>query len=429
MPPSVQSRWLSHSVRQRPSKQTSGAEQLSARSQGSPVERRGAHPDTKTAPPSRQKTKRMTRDIAGPRSGANRRMRRYPRAMSPRRLSLAIALLGCTADPAIDAGMRDAPADVPVDAPAPPLDAPRGPSLRVVTFNTGTLPELDHDGPPDDGYSQAQAELADLHYGNGLSFPPVIEDVRRSLATLDADLYVFQELFHSDACATIPEDARAGFVCEGWVEGDATVVQTLLGPDYQIACNLGKPDKCAAVHRRVGTFRGCDGALCLDGLAGVRVPDCGGGSRVGRGVIDRVGGGALTVVTFHGTSGIGPGDQACRLAQLRQVFEDFGLGDGPAANGEVTLVLGDFNTDPVRFFDLDESARYLAARDAEGPFHFVNRWTEGAPHTYARSVDIDHVLSNTTSGTCFSPGITPGAAPVTAALYFDHAPLVCDLDP
>lgn len=347
--------------------------------------------------------------------------------MSLLRAALALVLVGCT--PTTVETDAPPPVDAPTDVFVPPLDAPRGPGLRVVTFNTGTLTELDHDAPPDDGYSQAQAELADLHYGNGLSYPPVIEDVRRYLATLDADVLVFQELFHSPECASIPEEAREGFVCGDWIEGDATVVQTLLGADYQIACNLGKPDKCAAVHRRIGAFRGCDGDLCLDGLEGMRVPDCGGGSRVGRGIIDRVGGGELTLVLVHGTSGISVADQGCRLAQFRQVFEDFGLGDGPAANGAVSLIMGDFNTDPFRLPGLDASAQYLADRGAAGPFHFVDRWEEGMPHTYARSVDIDHVLANTMSGTCFAAGITPGSEPVTSARYFDHVPLVCDLTP
>jgi hypothetical protein len=349
------------------------------------------------------------------------------------RISLVLAgLLGaCSA-----AGLPEGDAGAPEDAPSAirdagvPVDAARGPGLRVVTFNTGTTGGLAHDAPPDDGYGAPEAALSDLHYGNGLAWSRAIEDTRRFFELLDADVVVFQEIFHPGECATVPEDARAGFVCESWAPGDPTVAQVVLGPDYQVACHLGKPDKCAAVHRRVGTFRGCDGDLCLEGLAGARVPDCGGGSRVGRGVIELAAGGTLTLVHVHGSSGITLGDQACRVAQLRQVFEDLGLGDGPAANGEMNLVMGDFNTDPVRLATLDESARYLASQVGGGlAFAFLSEVGPDATPTYAGRVNIDHVISDRLRGSCFAAGITPGAVGPTEMVYFDHRPIVCDLAP
>jgi len=44
----------------------------------------------------------------------------------------------------------------------------------VLTFNTGTSLGLDHDGPPEDGYSSADAAISDAWYGNGLAWTPAV---------------------------------------------------------------------------------------------------------------------------------------------------------------------------------------------------------------------------------------------------------------
>lgn len=68
------------------------------------------------------------------------------------------------------------------------------------------------------------------------------------------------------------------------------------GDGYQVMCNPGKPDKCAAVKKSFGSFRGCADDFCLEGMEGYTVPDCGSGARVGRAILDRVDGGTLTLV-------------------------------------------------------------------------------------------------------------------------------------
>lgn len=347
-------------------------------------------------------------------------------------VALALSTLACAPAPAsdLDAGSPDAGAPPSGRDAGPPIDAARGAGLRVVTFNTGTNDGMRHDEGPDDGYGSAEAALSDAHYGNGLAWSRAIADTRAFFDALDADVVVFQEIFHPEECEAVPAEARSGFVCETWQPGDPSVAQAVLGPDYQVACNLEKPDKCAAVHRRVGRFRGCDADLCLDGLTGSRVEGCGGGSRIGRGVIELAGGGTLTLVNVHGSSGITLDDQSCRVRQFTHVFEDFGLGDGPAANGEANLVMGDFNTDPVRLAVIDESARYLASQVGEGhAFRFLSDVGEDALPTYAGRANIDHVISDALTGRCFAAGITPGAVAPTEMRYFDHAPIVCDLDP
>lgn len=298
-------------------------------------------------------------------------------------------------------------------------------SFVAVTFNTGTsgfAPDEDNDG-----YHSVQATWNDELYGNGLAWKAFVNKTREWFAEVDPDVAVFQEIFYSGECPAIPSEAWVGFVCEDWVLGDPTVVQLLLPEGYQIACNPGKPDKCAAVHRRFGSFRGCDSDFCLEGLDGGVVEGCGKGSRVGRGVIDLVAGGTLTLVNVHGSSGFTDEDALCRRQQFDQVFVD--LGDGqPAANGEWNLVMGDLNTDPGRLAEDDVSAaRWLDFVGDGKPFYFLSDVGPDALPTYAGFVNIDHVVTDVLQGACWSAGVTPGHEAVMDSVFFDHHPQVCEL--
>jgi len=333
-----------------------------------------------------------------------RMMTRVPAAL----LAAAAGLGGCGDDGG------ESPANLP------PL------SLTAMTFNTGTTPGLPHDEPPDDGYGSTEAAISDEHYGDGLAWVPVVEDTRGFLGEIQPDLVAFQEIFHSPDCVDVPADARTGFVCEDWEDGDPTVAEVVLGAGYQVACNLERDDKCVGVRRAFGTWRGCDADLCLDGLSGSRVPDCGGGSRVGRGVLDLVAGGTLTVVPIHGTSGFSADDQGCRIAQFEQIFDDLGDGE-PGASGVRNVVLGDFNTDPGRAEGLDESAERLNQLVDRRGFRFHTEIDPEATPTYLGMFSIDHVLSDGFDGECEAIGVSPDTAPVTEVRYFDHVPILCSL--
>lgn len=295
----------------------------------------------------------------------------------------------------------------------------------AVSFNSGTTLGLPHEASLADGYGARQAELSDQWYGNGLSWSAVIDDVARSLRALSADVVGFQEIFHPEECASIPAEARAGFVCETWAPGDPTVVQRVMGPDYRVACHRGHPDKCLAVKKSFGRVVGCDADLCLDALDGAPIDGCGRGARVGRARLEREDGLILTVVNVHGSSGFDARDTDCRTKQLAQVFRSID-GGAAAADGEHNLVLGDFNVDPVRLAG-EASADAMLLMVRERGFHFVSAIGEDALPTYAGLVNIDHMMADTTSGRCHALGITAGTSSVTRVTYFDHAPLVCAL--
>jgi hypothetical protein len=148
-------------------------------------------------------------------------------------------------------------------------------------------------------------------------------------------------------------------------------------------------------------------------------------------VIDRVDGGSVTLVNVHGTSGLGQDDFDCRAKQFALVFEDLGLGDGePAANGEVNLIVGDFNTDPERNWDFDLSAAKIREHVGDGKrFHYVSDAGEDAVPSYAGIFNIDHVLSDGYHGSCWIAGLSDGRPAVSTVRYFDHKPVVCHVDP
>lgn len=316
-----------------------------------------------------------------------------------------LTLLACTTP--------DPPPDAAARSDADPIVA--------VTFNTGSSGGYDPAYSGDFGSDQAEA--LDVYYGNGLAWSALIAETRSWFDAVAPDVVALQEIFWPGDCGEIPEEDWPGFICEGWQPGDPSAAELALGPAYQIACNLDHPDKCLAVHTDFGSFRGCSGPICLDGLDGAEVDTCGDGARIGRGTIDRADGSTLTVVGVHGSSGMSGEEQGCRVQQFAQVFED--LDGRPAANGETNLILGDFNTDPGRWTEIDPSAAYLVDHVDGSPFHFVTEVGPEAEPTYLLA-NIDHVISDVLSGSCWHAGL--GEDPAVSQMgIFDHRPAVCSL--
>lgn len=307
-------------------------------------------------------------------------------------------------------------------------DAPPGLTFTVVTFNSGTGPDAPHNSPPDDGYDSDDADISDMYYGDGLAWVDAVDATREFLAGVQPDVIGFQEIFYSGECATIPVDeAHDKFVCATWTAGDLTVAQVVLGAGYQVACHLGKSDKCMAVRRAFGTIRGCGDDFCLEGLDGAQVDGCSRGSRIGRATIDLVDGGTITVVNVHGSSGLTQDDADCRVRQFEQVFVD--LDGEPAANGAANVVLGDLNTDPGRFAGQEDSAtRFTDFVGEDKPFHFISDVGPDALPSYQDVLNIDHVVSDVFDGECWVAGVTEGHPVVIEAVYFDHKPVVCTVE-
>jgi hypothetical protein len=300
-------------------------------------------------------------------------------------------------------------------------------AFTAVAFNTGTSEGVVPEGDPNGGYTREKAAYSDQYYGDGLAFVAVVEDAREFLAERRPELVFFQEIFYSGDCPAVPAEARPGFVCESWVEGQPTVAQRVVGEGYQVACHVGKPDKCLAVRRDFGVIRGCGEDFCLEGLYGTTIPDCGKGARIGRATIDLAGGGELVAVNVHASSGFSTEDQQCRVKQVEQIFLD--LGDGqPALSGALNLAMGDFNTDPGRLANVDPSAQRINDfAGSDRAFRFISDVGPDALPSYAGLFNIDHAIGDRLAGSCASIGVAPGTAPVSDIAYFDHHPLVCQL--
>jgi hypothetical protein len=297
----------------------------------------------------------------------------------------------------------------------------------AMTFNAGTTTGLAHDRG-DDPYTSAEAAVADALYHNSLSWNPAEEALRSFIADRHPQIVALQEIFYDPWCEEIDVDPTLDFVCKGYDRARPLQVQRLVGEGYRVACHRDHPDKCVAVERAFATFSGCQDDLCLDALDGEAVEGCGHGARVGHATLELGGGGRLELVSVHLTSGFEASDQACRLGQLRQIFEDRGDGQ-PAASSSGALVLGDFNTDPFALNESDESAGYLDAHVGPGtPFHWLSSSTADGPATYAEVFRIDHLFSNTVEGRgpCEVPG-AGGRAPVMETIYWDHRPVLCPL--
>jgi hypothetical protein len=327
---------------------------------------------------------------------------------------------GDAPDP-VDGG-TDATTDAAVDAGQ---DAGFDTLFTVVTFNTGTTDGLPHDSDGDD-YGEAQVDISDQHYGNGLAWVNGVNAVTAWFATLQPEVVTFQEIFYSGDCVNIPPAAQTGFVCETWSPGDPTVAQVLLGSGYQVACHPGKSDKCIAVKKSFGSIQQCgDPDFCLEGLDGTAINNCGGGARIARATIDLVAGGQITVVNVHGTSGVSFDDMSCRAQQVAQVFVD--MDGAPGANGARNVILGDLNVDPGRVPGwLDPSvAAWNQYVGGNQPFQWVSPIGDNVTPTYAGALNIDHVVSEVFTGSCYAPGASSGYDPVYPNVLFDHKPLVC----
>lgn len=304
---------------------------------------------------------------------------------------------------------------------AAPARAPQFDALRVVTFNVGSGRAVE-EVSGNAGYGPAEADRSDRWYGNGLAWPAVMRDVQAFFDEVDADIVALQEVFYSGQCGDIPVPARQGFVCENWQPGDRTVAQSILGDAYQVACHPGKPDKCLALHRRLGRFEGCADVFCLHGLEVLDEGVCGSGNRVAAASVQLASGGSLRIVHIHGTSGLARTDAACRFEQVESVFAAGG------AAPEFGIVLGDFNTDPGRTRWLDQSARALwRFTTPPGKYRFMTEVGLFVRPTIAPFFNIDHILAAGMRGECWGAGVTRDRPPVSDLEYLDHTAIVCDL--
>ena len=219
------------------------------------------------------------------------------------------------------------------------------------------------------------------------------------------------------------------FVCDQYDPTGPLQIQRLLGDAYQIACAGDHPDNCVGVRKEFGSIPACSSDLCIDGLEGMPVPSgCTSSKRIGWVEVVAHSGMSLIFVDCHTVSGLTEANMACRREHMHQIFED--QGDGiPAAHGDINVVVGDMNTDPFLFAGGDPSAAYWNQWVGEGKkFTYISSSDASGPATHATTMHLDHVIATGLTGSCFVAGESAGEPPVKETSYFDHRPVVCDVE-
>lgn len=297
----------------------------------------------------------------------------------------------------------------------------------AITFNAGTTPGLPHDAPPDDGYTGEMAEIADALYENSLAWNPAEEALTRFLAEHAPDVVAFQEIFHDPWCEDIEVDPSLDFVCRDASPERPLQVQRLVGEGFQVACVPDQDDTCLAVRRSFASFVDCEDDICP--LVGFPPPNgCTSRPRLGSAEVQTADGASLVLTVFHGSSGLIGDTPDCRAEQVEQIFVDRGDGQ-PAAWGEANLAMGDLNTDPFLFAEVDPSAARWNEHVGDGkPFHYVSSSDPDGPETYVTHVRIDQVVSDALAGSCVVAGVSEGTAAPIEAVYWDHHPVICEVE-
>ena len=306
--------------------------------------------------------------------------------------------------------------------------------FTVMTFNVGTTDFLPHDNDEKrgegDGYTSAHAAENAKKYSNNLAWMPAERALTELLAERKVDVVLFQELYFDPWCEEVEVDPAMEFVCNDYSAERAWQVRRLLGDEYHIACAAGHRDNCVGVRRSFGEIEGCNGDdVCMSGVVGF--PPAGGctkGERVGTVAVRVMGGPVIHVVNAHVVSGMSEEDMACRKSHFEQIFVD--RGDGvPAANGRYNIVGGDMNTDPFLMADGDPSARFWNLHVGAGKeFHYVSSGDASGPPTLSSLFHIDHIISDSATGSCVVAGQSAGVAHVMETSYWDHRPVICDVE-
>jgi endonuclease/exonuclease/phosphatase family metal-dependent hydrolase len=237
------------------------------------------------------------------------------------------------------------------------------------------------------------------------------------IAALAPDVIVLQEVLPEGFCDQILPETDERRACFPATDDGTSQISRLLPDGYRFACEPRNGYECVAVdftrHELDSVVdsppapSGCDDGFTV-GAYDVTLE----GQRV-------------NVVNAHPASGF---EAACRADQLRQMFE----GDQALAAPTPTIVAGDMNLDP--FLDADESVAVWDAHvDDDERFHYHSGLAEHDP-PYPTSVTVlgdkvlDHVVSDTLTGSCVTLGATADTATLDDGLgAMDHRALLCTL--
>jgi endonuclease/exonuclease/phosphatase family metal-dependent hydrolase len=274
-----------------------------------------------------------------------------------------------------------------------------------------------------DGFTVLSANVGNLDlrclpYYMKLCRGDVESRISKNIQELQPDVVAIQETLPDWMCDSWPV-AVPGSICT--TQAEEPQIRRLLGPDYTIVCEARNGFECIAVHVDAGQILGCEsGELCETDRLDRQGEGCRWNVAIMAATV-RVRGQTFDVVNAHPERR----SAACRLASIRQIFENTGEPDS-LVREEKVLVLGDLNLDPWR--EDDVSSRYWRAqvgRAAGSEYAYHSEIAEHQPPyptlrylSYART--YDHVVSNFLNGTTQVLGESPGTARLDGGHGMDH---------
>jgi hypothetical protein len=242
--------------------------------------------------------------------------------------------------------------------------------------------------------------------------------IATSIQALRPDVVAIQETLPDWMCESWPASVVAS-ACTAQAGGPQ--IRRLLGPDYSIVCEARNGFECIAVRVDAGEILGCDlGGLCETD----RLDRQGDGCRWNVAVMAatvRVQGEVFDVVNAHPESR----SAACRLASVRQIFENSGQPNSLVREEQV-LILGDLNLDPWREDDVSSRFwRTMVGSSAGSEYGYHSGIAERQPPyptvrylSFART--YDHIASNFLTGVTQILGESPGTRRLDGGKGMDH---------
>jgi endonuclease/exonuclease/phosphatase family metal-dependent hydrolase len=278
-------------------------------------------------------------------------------------------------------------------------------------------------GVTGDGFTVLSANVGNLDlrclpYYMKLCRKDVESRLAKNIQELRPDIVAIQETLPDWMCDSW-HVAVPGSVCT--TQAKVPQIRRLLGPDYTIVCEARNGFECIAVHVNAGDILGCEtGELCETDRMDRQGEGCRWNVAIMAATV-RVKGQIFDVVNAHPESR----SAACRLASIRQIFENTGQPNSLVREEQV-LLLGDFNLDPWREDDVSSQYwRKMVGQAAGSEYAYHSGIAERQPPyptlrylSYLRT--YDHVVSSFLNGTTRVLGVSPGTDRLDGGQGMDH---------
>lgn len=260
--------------------------------------------------------------------------------------------------------------------------------------------------------------------------------LRESIAGLDADVILLQEVFDAKWCRELPEEKDRRKACYRYEDRKIRdQARRLLGPRYTIVCDSRSHFECIGVRKDYAEVKDCEpGAMCRRRGSITHDPPAGCDTKpVVFGIDLDIEGHEVRIVNAHPAAS----GEECRAEQVRRMFE--GYGDTPplAPPDTPTIITGDMNLDPFRDSpDSPDILHWLTHVGDDRPFYYLSGIAEAdPPFATCAGRTLDHVITNFAAGSCSTLGEATGTVRLDGEKSRkavidanDHRAIFCELE-